>query len=69
MQVFAPTLIDHDEFDQQISPGAALRRTRIDEPGIGVYRGWMLRSEATRVCSMHFSIEVFTSPEEVCRVS
>src|ERR1700687_2875355 len=43
---FSPMLIDHDELYRWMSPGAALRRTRMAEPGVGVYRGWMLRSEA-----------------------
>lgn len=43
---FVPVLIDHDELDRRIDPAAALRRTRIGEPGVGVYRGWMLCAEA-----------------------
>jgi hypothetical protein len=30
---FSPILIDHDELDQRIGPRAALRKTRIGEPG------------------------------------
>lgn len=43
---FTPILIDHDELDQRNNPAAALRKSRIDEPGMAVYRGWMLRAEA-----------------------
>jgi hypothetical protein len=43
---FSPILIDHDELDQRINPGAALKKARITEPSAGVYRGWMLRNEA-----------------------
>jgi hypothetical protein len=64
---FSPTLIDHDELDRRISPGAALRRTRMDEPGVGVYRGWMLRSEAYAGlfnALLERGVRLLTSPEE-----
>jgi integrase len=64
---FSPILIDHDELDQRISPAAALRKTRIDEPGIGIYRGWMLRSEAyAGLFNALFErgVRLLTSPEE-----
>lgn len=43
---FTPVLIDHDALDHRVEPAAALRKTKIAEPGIAVYRGWMLQSEA-----------------------
>jgi len=64
---FSPTLIDHDELDQRISPRAAVRKTRIDEPGVGVYRGWMLRSEAYAGlfnALLDRGVRLLTSPEE-----
>jgi ATP-grasp domain, R2K clade family 3 len=64
---FSPILIDHDEVDQRISPGDALRKTRIDEPGVGVYRGWMLRSEAYAGpfdTLLKRGVRLLTSPEE-----
>jgi ATP-grasp domain, R2K clade family 3 len=64
---FSPILIDHDELDQRISPGAALRKARIDEPGIGIYRGWMLRSEAYTAlfdALLERGVRLLTSPEE-----
>jgi len=64
---FLPILINHDELDQRISPEDALRKTRIDEPGIGVYRGWMLRSEAYAglfIALLERGVRLLTSPEE-----
>jgi hypothetical protein len=64
---FSTTLIDHDELDQQINPRAALRKTRIDEPGVAVYRGWMLRSEAYAGlfnALLDRGVRLLTSPEE-----
>jgi hypothetical protein len=64
---FFPILIDHDELDQRISPGAALKKTRIDEPGVGVYRGWMLRSEAYAGLFntlIERGVRLLTSPDE-----
>jgi hypothetical protein len=64
---FSPVLIDHDELDQRISPGNALRKTRIDEPGVGVYRGWMLRCEAYAGlfnALLERGVRLLTSPEE-----
>jgi hypothetical protein len=64
---FSPILIDHDELDQRISPAAALGKTRIDEPGIGVYRGWMLRSEAYAAlfnALFERGVRLLTSPKE-----
>ena len=43
---FKPVLIDHDELDRHARPSAALRKTRIEEGGVAIYRGWMLRAEA-----------------------
>lgn len=64
---FSPILIDHDELDQRVSPRNALRKTRIDEPGVGVYRGWMLRSEAYAAlfnALIERGVRLLTSPEE-----
>jgi hypothetical protein len=64
---FSPMLINHDELDQRISPADALRKTRIDEPGVGVYRGWMLRSEAYAGlfdALLGRGVRLLTSPEE-----
>jgi hypothetical protein len=64
---FTPILINHDELDQRISPRDALRMTRIDELGFGVYRGWMLRSEAYAGlfnALLGRGVQLFTSPEE-----
>jgi hypothetical protein len=64
---FSPILIDHDQLDQRISPGAALRKSRINEPGTGVYRGWMLRSEAyTELFNalLERGVRLLTSPQE-----
>lgn len=43
---FALALLDHDELDRRVDPGAALRRARLDGGGPAVYRGWMLRGDA-----------------------
>jgi hypothetical protein len=64
---FSPILIDHDELDRRINPEGALRKTRFDAPGIGVYRGWMLRSEAYAALSdalFERGVRLLTSPEE-----
>lgn len=64
---FSPILIDHDELDQRISPRDALRKTRIGEPGVGVYRGWMLRSEAYAglfKALLERGVQLLTSPKE-----
>jgi hypothetical protein len=37
---------DHDHLDNRINPAAALRSMRVEEPGVAVYRGWMMRAEA-----------------------
>lgn len=44
-QGFEIKLIDHDELDHRRDPAAALGRFKSGE-GRGVYRGWMLRSDA-----------------------
>jgi hypothetical protein len=64
---FSPILINHDELDRRVIPGDALRRTQIDEPGVGVYRGWMLRSEAYAGlfdALLVRGVRLLTSPEE-----
>jgi hypothetical protein len=64
---FSPILIDHDELDRRISPEAAVRKTRFDAPGVGVYRGWMLRSEAYAAlfnALFERGVLLLTSPEE-----
>lgn len=38
--------LDHDHLDNRINPAAALRSMRVEEPGVAVYRGWMMRAEA-----------------------
>lgn len=43
---FIPMTLDHDSLDRHIDPKAALRRTRFDEAGEAVYRGWMLSADA-----------------------
>ncbi|MBI5942200.1 MAG: ATP-grasp domain-containing protein [Caulobacterales bacterium] len=62
---FTPVLLDHDELDQRVNPTAALRKTRIEEPGRAVYRGWMLRSEAYEALFntlLERGVELLTSP-------
>lgn len=44
-QGFEIKLIDHDELDHRRDPAAALGKFKLGE-GRGVYRGWMLRSDA-----------------------
>src|ERR1700748_958051 len=64
---FSPILINHDELDQRVIPGGALRRTRIDEPGVGIYRGWMLRDEAYAGlfnALLVRGVQLLTSPDE-----
>lgn len=43
---FEIALIDHDALDHRIDVDEALRSARFTEPGVAVYRGWMLRAEA-----------------------
>jgi hypothetical protein len=38
--------LDHDHLDKRINPAAAMRSLRVGEPGVAVYRGWMMRAEA-----------------------
>jgi hypothetical protein len=38
--------LDHDHLDNRINPAAAIRSMRAVEPGVAVYRGWMMRAEA-----------------------
>lgn len=67
MAGFTTVLLDHDELDQRTNAAAALRKTRIDEPGRAVYRGWMLRSEAYESLFAALSergVTLLTSPAE-----
>jgi hypothetical protein len=43
---FVPVRLDHDELDHHVDARAALAGCRLGEPGLGVYRGWMLSSAA-----------------------
>lgn len=43
---FTSARLDHDNLDRHINPKAALRKTRLDQTGRAVYRGWMLSAEA-----------------------
>lgn len=45
---FNVVTLDHDALDHRIDAPRALKKTRLVQPGIAVYRGWMLRSEAYR---------------------
>lgn len=64
---FSTVRLDHDELDRRVNPDGALRKTRFDEVGAAVYRGWMISTAgygslfhalATR------GISLLTSPEE-----
>ena len=38
--------LDHDHLDRRINPAAAIRGMRVEEAGVAMYRGWMMRAEA-----------------------
>ena len=64
---FQVVTLDHDYLDRQIDPASALRRTRFDEPGAAIYRGWMMSVEAYAALHRALavrSIRLLTSPEE-----
>ena len=43
---FTSARLNHDNLDRHIDPVTALGKTRFDEAGRAVYRGWMLSAEA-----------------------
>ncbi len=62
---FVPLLLDHDALDHRINASVALKRTHINEPGLAVFRGWMLRSEAYTALNeaLHGrGVELLTNP-------
>lgn len=62
---FTPVLLDHDALDRHINPDAALRKTRLTQPGNAVYRGWMLRVEAYKALHdtlLARGVEPYTTP-------
>lgn len=64
---FTPVKLDHDSLDRQIDPKSALRKTRFDEAGVAVYRGWMLSAEAYEALFAELaerSIRLLTTPAE-----
>jgi len=68
---FMPVLLDHDALDHRVDPSDALRKTRTPEPGLAIYRGWMLKSGAYNALTEALSargVELLTSPEsyEAC---
>lgn len=46
---FNVVTLDHDALDHRTDALRALKKTRFTGPGLAVYRGWMLRSEAYKV--------------------
>ena len=57
--------LDHDHLDKRIEPVAALRNMRLNEPGLAVYRGWMMRAEAYEAlyqALIERQIRMITSP-------
>ena len=64
---FSPAKLDHDELDRRVDPGAALRKTRFDDIGTAIYRGWMLSTAAYESLFSALAardISLLTSPEE-----
>lgn len=60
-------LLDHDELDRRMDATAATRKTRLNGPGLAVYRGWMLRSEAYDALFnrlLERGVRMLTSPAE-----
>ncbi|WP_157219946.1 ATP-grasp domain-containing protein [Flavisphingomonas formosensis] len=64
---FNTVRLDHDNLDRRVDPTSALRKTRFDEAGKAVYRGWMLSTDAYAALFAELAkrgIFLLTTPEQ-----
>lgn len=64
---FTIARLDHDFLDRRIDAAAALRKSRFDEPGRAIYRGWMMSGPAYAALHGELqarSIELQTDPAQ-----
>jgi hypothetical protein len=59
------TTLDHDHLDKRVNLTAAMQSMRLEEPGVVVYRGWMMRAEVYEAlfqAPMESQVRLITSP-------